>query len=86
MPHAPSRRPLGRRPPIALGALPVVCWPALHIQNANNLHSRFKDWLRRFNGVSTTRLPLYVAWFNRIIQIEAEGDPREAALRKMLAT
>ncbi len=55
-----------------------------HIQNANNLHSRFKDWLRRFNGVSTSRLPLYVAWFNRIVQIEAEGDPREAALRKML--
>ena len=59
---------------------------AFHIQNANNLHRRFKDWLRRFNGVSTSRLPLYVAWFNRIVQIEAEGDPREAALRKMLAT
>lgn len=55
-----------------------------HIQNANNLHRRFKDWLRRFNGVATSRLPLYVAWFNRIVQIEAEGDPREAALQKML--
>jgi hypothetical protein len=58
---------------------------AFHIQNANNLHSRFKQWLRRFNGVSTRRLPLYVAWFNRIVQLEAEGDPRKVALQKMLA-
>lgn len=59
---------------------------AFHIQNANNLHSRFKAWLRRFNGVSTSRLPLYVAWFNRIVQIEAKDGPRKAALRRMLAT
>lgn len=37
-----------------------------HVQNVNGAHSAFKRWLRRFNGVSTARLPLYVAWFARI--------------------
>jgi transposase-like protein len=34
-----------------------------HIQNANALHSRFKTWVRRFNGVATKYLDHYLAWF-----------------------
>lgn len=37
-----------------------------HVQNVNNTHSAFKQWMKRFNGVSTARLPLYVAWYTRI--------------------
>lgn len=34
-----------------------------HIQHANNLHSRIKKWLARFNGVSTAYLNNYFYWF-----------------------
>jgi len=36
-----------------------------HIQHVNGMHSQFKRWIRRFNGVSTSRLLLYVSWFGR---------------------
>jgi len=29
----------------------------------NSLHSRFKTWMRRFNGVSTKHLANYLVWF-----------------------
>jgi hypothetical protein len=35
---------------------------ALHVQNVNAYHSRFKQWLRRFHGVATRYLPNYLAW------------------------
>jgi transposase-like protein len=57
-----------------------------HVQNVNNLHSRFKDWLRRFRGVSTARLPLYVAWFNRITQAPPEREHPNQMLQHILAT
>ena len=34
----------------------------LHIQNVNAYGSRFKQWLRRFNGVATKYLPSYLGW------------------------
>jgi hypothetical protein len=56
-----------------------------HIQNVNGLHSQFKGWLRRFNGVSTMRLPLYVAWFARIErdcrEVESANEVLEVMLR-----
>jgi len=33
-----------------------------HIQNVNAYHSRFKTWMRRFNGVATKYLPNYLGW------------------------
>ena len=35
---------------------------ALHVQNVNAYHSRFKEWLRRFHGVATRYLPNYLGW------------------------
>ena len=38
---------------------------AFHIQTVNNRHSRFKDFLHRFRGVSTKYLGNYLRWFER---------------------
>ena len=35
---------------------------ALHVQNVNAYHGRFKQWLRRFNGVASRYLPNYLGW------------------------
>jgi transposase-like protein len=35
---------------------------AIHIQNVNSWHSRFKTWLRRFNGVASRYLANYSGW------------------------
>ena len=33
-----------------------------HVQNVNAYHSRLKNWMRGFHGVSTERLPSYLGW------------------------
>jgi len=58
---------------------------AFHIQNVNGAHSQFKTWIRRFNGVSTSRLPLYAAWFARIERFERESRSTNRVLSMMLA-
>lgn len=35
---------------------------AIHVQNVNAYHSRFREWLRRFHGVATHYLPNYLGW------------------------
>ena len=35
---------------------------AIHVQNVNGYHSRFKGWLRHFNGVATRYLANYLGW------------------------
>ena len=35
---------------------------AIHIQGVNAWHSRFKTWLRRFNGVASRYLGHYTGW------------------------
>jgi transposase-like protein len=35
---------------------------ALHVQNVNAYHGRFKQWLRRFHGVASRYLPNYLGW------------------------
>jgi transposase-like protein len=35
---------------------------ALHVQNVNAYHSRFRGWLDRFHGVATHYLPNYLGW------------------------
>lgn len=35
---------------------------AIHLQNVNGYHSRFKNWLRHFNGVATRYLDNYLGW------------------------
>jgi transposase-like protein len=33
-----------------------------HVQTVNAYHSRLKNWMIRFNGVATERLPNYLVW------------------------
>lgn len=54
-----------------------------HIQNVNAYHSRFKTWLRRFNGVSTQYLSNYLHWFEFIDRI-GEGKISPVAQRDLL--
>jgi len=35
---------------------------AIHVQNVNAYHRRFKEWLARFHGVASWRLPNYLGW------------------------
>jgi transposase-like protein len=35
---------------------------AIHVQNVNAYHGRFKGWLRHFNGVATRYLDNYLGW------------------------
>lgn len=35
---------------------------AIHVQNINAYHSRFRQWLDRFHGVATHYLPNYLGW------------------------
>jgi transposase-like protein len=35
---------------------------AIHVQNVNAYHSRFRGWLARFHGVATHYLPNYLGW------------------------
>lgn len=35
---------------------------AIHVQNVNAYHSRFRLWLDRFHGVATRYLPNYLGW------------------------
>jgi hypothetical protein len=35
---------------------------AIHIQNVNSWHSRFKSWLVRFRGVASRYLIHYLGW------------------------
>ncbi|MGH8486402.1 MAG: IS1595 family transposase [Pseudomonas sp.] len=35
---------------------------AIHLQNVNAYHRRFKEWLARFHGVASWRLPNYLGW------------------------
>ena len=35
---------------------------AVHVQNVNAYHSRFRGWMERFHGVATHYLPNYLGW------------------------
>jgi transposase-like protein len=39
---------------------------AIHLNNVNGWHSRFKRWLRRFNGVASRYLANYTGWQRRL--------------------
>ena len=35
---------------------------AIHVQNVNAYHQRFKAWLMGFRGVASRHLPNYLGW------------------------
>ena len=46
-----------------------------HVQGVNAYHSRLKNWIVRFNGVATERLPNYLDW--RRLHEEQLASPQE---------
>ena len=55
------------------------CRGPWHIQNVNAYHSRFKTWMRRFNGVATSYLENYLGWF-RALDRNAQSGANAASL------
>lgn len=55
-----------------------------HIQNLNAYTSRLKQWMRRFNGVSTKYLGNYLGW-RRLIEKKYEGNATEFYLKQALS-
>jgi transposase-like protein len=51
-----------------------------HIQNVNAYHSRFKGWLRRFNGISSRYLTNYLGWFRALDRNSRAKAPPSALL------
>ena len=45
-----------------------------HINRVNSLHSRFKQWLAGFKGVSTKYLPNYLAFFKLVEIVKGEKE------------
>jgi transposase-like protein len=48
---------------------------AIHVQNVNSYHQRFRQWLSRFRGVASRYLPNYLGWRraldgNRVSSVE----------------
>ena len=61
---------------------------AIHIQNVNGWHSRFKTWLVRFRGVASRYLSNYSAW-QRLLDASRLVTPTHwlhAAVRQVSST
>lgn len=56
-----------------------------HIQNVNGYHSRLKEWLRRFKGVSTKYLDNYLSWFD-FVDRAGRDVKKETAKRQLMTT
>ena len=57
-----------------------------HIQNVNAYQSRFKGWMRPFNGVASAHLPSYLGW-HRMKDREGESlTPQRCLAAAMAAT
>ena len=56
---------------------------AYHIQNVNTYDSRFKNWMRHFNGVTTKYLESYLGWMR---MLDHESDLTPEKLLTMCAT
>jgi hypothetical protein len=47
---------------------------AIHIQNVNAWHSRFKSWLVRFRGIASRYLANYSGW-QRLLDAQRLSTP-----------
>jgi transposase-like protein len=56
-----------------------------HIQNVNAYHSRFKNWVRRFNGISSRYLTNYLGWF-RVLDRNSRTNAKPASLLALAIT
>jgi len=57
-----------------------------HIQNVNNMHSRFKLWMGGFKGVATKYLPNYATWFRMLELIKEDPNTMVAFKRYVLSS
>ena len=62
---------------------PKVIQAAFHIQTVNNLHSRFKAFMRPFCGPATKNLTAYITWF--IARLADQQTAQNNAWQKILA-
>ena len=51
---------------------------AHNLQRINSLHSRFKEWVHRFHGVSTKLLPNYLGWFKFVEIFKSLSDSEKS--------
>lgn len=51
-----------------------------HIQHINSLHSRLKDWIRDFKGVSTKYLGNYLYWF-KFLEDSKSSDTKQQVIK-----
>jgi len=49
---------------------------AIHLNNVNGWHSRYKTWLRRFNGIASRYLLHYSGW-QRVIDDKLLRTPAQ---------
>jgi transposase-like protein len=49
---------------------------AIHVQNVNAYHSRFRAWLARFHGVASRYLPNYLGW-HRALDVGRVPSPEQ---------
>jgi transposase-like protein len=59
-------------------------YEGFHIQNVNGYTSRFKGWMRPFNGVASKYLPSYLGW-RRTIERDGERFTPERCLQTAFA-
>jgi transposase-like protein len=52
-----------------------------HIAHVNSIHSKFKKWIARFNGVATKYLTNYLHWFK---WLQSFLDEKEIVKAKQL--
>ena len=45
-----------------------------HIQHINAVHSKFKKWMNRFNGVATKYINNYMYWFKWLQLFENDKE------------
>ncbi len=51
--------------------------PQFHIENVRAYQARLKEWMRRFHGVSTENLSLYLSWFRTLETASGYKSPAE---------
>jgi hypothetical protein len=51
-----------------------------HVRNVNAYHSRFKGWVRRFNGISSRYPTHHLGWF-RALESNSRAKAPPSALR-----
>jgi len=57
-----------------------------HIQNVNRIHKQLKEWMRKFNGVSTKYLQNYLNYYKIVISTQSQANQTKAAIEQIIAS